>query len=50
MLSAGTLGKSVLGAVFALPGTAILSGLEKSFEAWAVGIYPDWLNDLTTRY
>ncbi|MFY9314672.1 MAG: cytochrome c biogenesis CcdA family protein [Burkholderiales bacterium] len=50
MLSAGKLGKSVLGIIFVLLGIAILSGFDKSFEAWAVGLYPDWLNDLTTRY
>ncbi len=50
MLSAGKLGKSVLGIVLVLLGIAILSGFDKSFEAWVVGIYPDWLNDLTTRY
>ena len=50
MLSAGKLGKSVLGTVLVLLGIAILSGVDKSLEAWVVGIYPDWLNDLTTRY
>lgn len=50
MLSAGKLGKSILGIILVLLGIAILSGLDKSFEAWVVGIYPDWLNDLTTRY
>lgn len=50
MLSAGKLGKSVLGIVFVLLGVAILSGLDKGFESWVVGIYPDWLNDLTTRF
>ena len=50
MLSAGKMGKSILGIILALLGIAILSGLDKSFEAWVVGIYPDWLNDLTTRY
>ena len=50
MLSAGKLGKSVLGVILVLLGIAILSGFDKSFEAWVVGIYPDWLNDLTTRY
>lgn len=50
MLSAGKLGKSVLGIILVLLGIAILSGFDKSFEAWVVGIYPDWLNDLTTRY
>ena len=50
MLSAGKLGKSVLGTILVLLGVAILSGFDKAFEAWVVGIYPDWLNDLTTRY
>lgn len=50
MLSAGKLGKSVLGVILVLLGIAILSGFDKIFEAWVVGIYPDWLNDLTTRY
>ena len=50
MLSAGKTGKSILGIILVLLGIAILSGFDKSFEAWAVGIYPDWLNDLTTRY
>jgi cytochrome c biogenesis protein CcdA len=50
MLSAGKLGKSILGFILVLLGIAILSGFDKSFEAWVVGIYPDWLNDLTTRY
>ncbi len=50
MLSTGKFGKFVLGIVLVLLGIAILSGFDKSFEAWAVGIYPDWLNDLTTRF
>lgn len=50
LLSAGNLGKSVLGIVFVLLGFAILSGLDKAFEAWVIGIYPGWLNDLTTRF
>jgi cytochrome c biogenesis protein CcdA len=50
LLSAGRLGKSLLGIVFVLLGFAVLSGLDKAFEAWVVGIYPDWLNDLTTRF
>jgi cytochrome c biogenesis protein CcdA len=50
MLSAGKLGKSMLGALLIVLGVAILTGLDKSFEAWVVGISPEWLNDLTTRY
>jgi cytochrome c biogenesis protein CcdA len=50
MLAAGKLGKSVLGIVLVLLGIAILSGFDKALESRLVGIYPDWLNDLTTRY
>lgn len=50
MLSAGNFGKSALGIILVLLGIAILSGFDKTFEAWVVGVYPDWLNDLTTRY
>jgi cytochrome c biogenesis protein CcdA len=50
MLSAGKLGKSILGFILVPLGIAILSGFDKSFEAWVVSIYPDWLSDLTTRY
>ena len=50
MLSAGKLGKSMLGGVLIVLGVAILTDLDKSFEAWVVGISPEWLNDLTTRY
>ena len=50
MMQAGKLGKSILGGVLLLVGIAILTGLDKSFEAWVVRISPDWLNELTTRY
>ena len=50
MMQAGKLGKSILGGLLLLVGLAILSGLDKSFEAWVVRISPDWLNELTTRY
>ena len=50
MMQAGKLGKSILGGLLLLIGIAILTGLDKSFEAWVVRISPDWLNELTTRY
>lgn len=50
MLSAGKWGKSVLGIILVLLGIAILSGFDKVFEAWVVGVSPDWLNELTTRF
>lgn len=50
MMQAGKLGKSILGGLLLLLGIAILTGLDKSFEAWVVRISPDWLTNLTTRY
>ena len=50
MMQAGKLGKSVLGGLLLLLGVAILSGLDKTFEAWAVRLSPEWLTTLTTRY
>ncbi len=50
MMSAGKLGKMLLGGVLLLLGIAILTGYDKSFEAWAVAVSPEWLTNLTTRY
>lgn len=50
MLSAGKLGKKLLGGILLLLGFAILSGYDKTFEAWAVAASPEWLTNLTTRY
>jgi cytochrome c biogenesis protein CcdA len=50
MMQAGKLGKTILGGLLLVLGIAILFGLDKSFEAWAVRISPEWLTTLTTRY
>ena len=50
MMAAGKYGKLILGGLLILVGIAILSGLDKSFEAWAVRVSPDWLTKLTTRF
>lgn len=50
MLAAGKNGKLLLGVLMLAIGIAILSGLDKRFEAWAVDVSPAWLTDLTTRY
>lgn len=50
LLQAGSLGKIILGVVFLAVGLSIVSGLDKSLEAFAVGHSPAWLVDLTTRY
>jgi cytochrome c biogenesis protein CcdA len=50
MLAAGKYGKSILGGLLLVAGVAILSGQDRSFEAWAVKVSPDWLTTLTTRF
>lgn len=50
MMALGRFGKMALGGLLLLLGVAILSGLDKSFEAWVVRISPDWLTALTTRF
>ena len=50
MSSAGKTGKYVLGSILMLVGIAILTGLDKRFESWAVAMSPDWLTNLTTRF
>lgn len=49
LLTAGKAGKAVLGAVLLLMGVLILSGGDKAFESFVLGISPDWLVALTTR-
>ena len=50
LFSAGKNGKFILGSILLIVGVAILTGLDKSFEAWAVSVSPDWLTQLTTRF
>ncbi len=50
LFAAGKLGKYLLGGAMILLGVAILTGLDKAFEAWVVNVSPEWLTDLTTRY
>ena len=50
LFAAGKTGKYLLGGIMLLLGVAILTGLDKSFEAWAVRVSPEWLTNLTTRY
>ena len=45
---AGQRGKQVLGAFMLLIGALILSGADKTFEAWVLQHAPDWLVRLTT--
>jgi cytochrome c biogenesis protein CcdA len=50
LLSAGKLGKAVLGGAFVVIGIAILSGADKRIEAALVAVSPAWLTELTTRF
>lgn len=48
LMSAGKLGKGMLGAAFMLIGTAIVTGVDKRIEAALVEASPQWLTNLTT--
>ena len=50
LMSAGKLGKSLLGAAFVVIGVAIVSGSDKRLEAGLVAASPQWLTDLTTYF
>ena len=50
LMSAGKLGKGVLGAAFILIGMAIVSGADKRIEAALVAASPAWLTELTTSF
>ena len=50
LLSAGKLGKALLGAAFILVGVTIVSGADRKIEAALVDASPSWLTQLTTSY
>ncbi len=50
LMSAGKLGKGLLGAAFILIGAAIVSGADKRVEAALVDASPQWLTELTTSF
>jgi cytochrome c biogenesis protein CcdA len=50
LMSAGKLGKGLLGAAFILIGVAIVSGTDKRIEAALVDASPPWLTELTTSF
>jgi cytochrome c biogenesis protein CcdA len=50
LMSAGKLGKGLLGAAFILIGVAVVSGTDKRIEAALVEASPQWLTDLTTSF
>jgi cytochrome c-type biogenesis protein len=50
MMSAGSLGKALLGVAFIVIGVAIVSGTDKRIEAFLVDASPQWLTELTTSF
>jgi cytochrome c-type biogenesis protein len=50
LMSAGKLGKGLLGAAFIVIGLAIVSGADKKVEAVLVNASPAWLTQLTTSF
>jgi cytochrome c-type biogenesis protein len=50
LMSAGKLGKGLLGASFIVIGFLIVSGADKRVEAALVDASPQWLTDLTTSF
>ena len=50
LMRLGERGKWALGAALLVIGVAILSGVDKRFEAWLVNHSPAWLTELTTRF
>lgn len=50
LLSAGKLGKPVLGALLVMLGVMTLSRGDQHLETWLVNWLPAWLVDLTTRF
>ena len=50
LMSAGKLGKGLLGAAFIVIGVAIVSGADKRIEAVLVDASPQWLTELTTSF
>ncbi len=49
LMGAGRSGKLLLGAGLMLVGLGILTGAERSLEAWLVDVSPLWLTQLTTQ-
>jgi cytochrome c-type biogenesis protein len=50
LLAVGSWLKPAAAGIFLLVGASILTGLDKAAEAALVGVAPDWLNELTTRF
>ena len=50
LLRIGAYGKYLLGGLMVVLGMVILTGRDRSLEAWLVEISPAWLTEITTRF
>lgn len=50
LISAGQWGRKLMGWSLLLIGLMVLTGFDKVLEAWLLGVTPQWLIDLTTRF
>lgn len=50
MARAGSIGRVVMGVALLAIGLLVLSGLDKTLEAWLLTQAPSWLLDITTRF
>lgn len=50
LMAAASWVKPAAGILFVLVGLAMLTGADKTMEAYLVKLSPDWLTDITTRY
>lgn len=50
LLQAGRWGRRLMGASLLAIGALVLSGADKLLEAWLLGLTPQWLVELTTRF
>lgn len=50
LLTAGTGGKAIMGAILFATGIMILTGFDKRLETILVEASPAWLTELTTRF
>lgn len=50
LMTGGKAMKTVMGAFLVIAGAAVLSGFDKTLEAWLNRLSPAWLLDVTTRF
>jgi cytochrome c biogenesis protein CcdA len=50
LMQVGKSGKVVMGGILIVIGVMILSGADKTVEAWLVDHSPEWITTLTTRF